>query len=66
MQQRKGNRRGQLRAAEQRRLHALGAHLALDEWAAAFLGAVFALPKAELRSRVRAEGIAAFGLLDAA
>ena len=40
--------------------------LTLDEWAAGFLGAVFALPSNELRSRVRAEGIAAFGLLDAA
>lgn len=40
--------------------------LTLDEWAAGFLSAVFSTPANELRGRVRAEGIAAFGVLDAA
>lgn len=40
--------------------------LTLDEWAAGFLAAVFGVTAGELRARVRNEGIAAFGVLDAA
>lgn len=40
--------------------------LTLDEWAAGFLAALCGMPASELRGRVRSEGIAAFGVLDAA
>lgn len=40
--------------------------LTLDEWASGFLAAVFGATAGELRGRVRNEGIAAFGVLDAA
>lgn len=40
--------------------------LTLDEWAAGFLAALFGAEPRALRTRIRAEGIAAFGVLDAA
>lgn len=40
--------------------------LTLDEWAAGFLAALFGGSASELRNRVRSEGIAAFGVLEAA
>lgn len=40
--------------------------LTLDEWSAGFLAALFGADARELRNRVRSEGIAAFGVLDAA
>lgn len=40
--------------------------LTLDEWAAGLLAALFDEAPSGMKSRVRAEGIAAFGILDAA
>ena len=40
--------------------------LTLDEWAAGLLAALFGASVVDLKSRVRSEGIAAFGVLEAA